>query len=108
MPENVPVFAILGHPNEGKSSVVATLAEDDSVRISPTPGETRKCREYPVVIDGVEVIRFVDTPGFQQPRRTLAWMQAYTGPETERVAGFIAAHRNDPDFEDECELLGPV
>ena len=108
MPENVPVFAILGHPNEGKSSVVATLAEDDSVRISPTPGETRKCREYPVVIDGAEVIRFVDTPGFQQPRRTLAWMQAYSGPEKERVADFIAAHRDDPDFEDECELLGPV
>jgi GTP-binding protein EngB required for normal cell division len=63
-----PVFAVLGHPNEGKSSVVSTLAEDDSVKISPTPGETRTCREYPVIIDGRTVIRFVDTPGFQNPR----------------------------------------
>ncbi|HMA66322.1 MAG TPA: GTPase/DUF3482 domain-containing protein, partial [Desulfosalsimonadaceae bacterium] len=108
MAENIPVFAILGHPNEGKSSVVATLAEDDAVRISPTPGETRKCREYPVVIDGREVIRFVDTPGFQQPRKSLAWMQQYRGPETKRVPEFIAAHKNDPDFADECELLSPV
>jgi hypothetical protein len=108
MAENAPVFAILGHPNEGKSSVVATLAEDDSVRISPTPGETRKCRDYPVVIDGREVIRFVDTPGFQQPRRTLAWIQAYSGPPRQRVEAFIAAHRDDPDFADECELLAPV
>lgn len=108
MPDKVPVFAILGHPNEGKSSVVATLAEDDSVRISPTPGETRKCREYPVVIDGVEIIRFIDTPGFQQPRRTLAWMQNAGGPEDERISEFIRQHRDDPDFTDECELLAPV
>ncbi|MFO7840011.1 MAG: GTPase/DUF3482 domain-containing protein [Desulfosalsimonadaceae bacterium] len=108
MAENIPVFAILGHPNEGKSSVVATLAEDDSVRISPTPGETRKCREYPVLIDESEVIRFVDTPGFQQPRRTLAWMQQYRRPEAKRVSEFIDAHKSDPDFADECELLSPV
>jgi len=108
MTDQVPVFAILGHPNEGKSSVVATLAEDDSVRISPTPGETRKCREYPVIIDGKEIIRFVDTPGFQQPRRTLAWMQRYSGPEEKRVSAFIDAHKNGLDFADECELLAPV
>ena len=30
-PGNIPVFAIIGHPNEGKSSVLSTLAEDDSV-----------------------------------------------------------------------------
>lgn len=108
MSDQVPVIAILGHPNEGKSSVVATLAEDDSVRISPTPGETRRCREYPVVIDGREIIRFVDTPGFQQPRRTLAWMQQFSGPEQQRVAAFIEAHKNVPDFADECELLAPV
>ena len=35
----IPEFAIVGHPNEGKSSVVSTLAEDDSVRISAYPGE---------------------------------------------------------------------
>jgi len=108
MTDRTPVFAIVGHPNEGKSSVVATLAEDDSVRISPTPGETRKCREYPVTIDGVEIIRFIDTPGFQQPRRTLAWMQQFEGPEADRIPEFIRAHQNDPDFSDECELLGPV
>ncbi len=56
----IPAFAILGHPNEGKSSVVATLAEDDSVRISPVPGETKKCRVYPVFVDADEIIRFID------------------------------------------------
>jgi len=103
-----PSFAVLGHPNEGKSSVVSTLAEDDSVPISPTPGETRSCREYPVIIDGRPIIRFVDTPGFQRPRDTLKWMENYGGPEAGLLPEFIRTHRNDENFSDECELLTPL
>ena len=72
----VPEFAIIGHPNEGKSSVLSTLAEDDSVRVSPIPGETVLCQPFPVRIDGREIIRFIDTPGFQNPRQTLQWLPA--------------------------------
>ena len=42
-----PSFAIVGHPNKGKSSLVATLARDASVRIGPEPGTTVQAREYP-------------------------------------------------------------
>ena len=105
---NIPTFAVLGHPNEGKSSVVSTLSEDDSIRVGPVPGETLVCQELPVKIDGEEIIRFIDTPGFQSPRRTLAWMKAYGGPEEALLEAFIQAHKDDPDFRDECELLGPV
>jgi len=101
-------FAIIGHPNEGKSSVLSTLAEDDSVRVSAIPGETVICQAFPVRIDGREIIRFVDTPGFQNPRQTLAWLQAYEGPEEEMIPAYIAAHEDDPDFHDDCELLRPV
>ncbi len=104
----IPAFAVLGHPNEGKSSVVSTLAEDDRVPISPIPGETRKCREYPVMVDGKEIIRFIDTPGFQQPRQTLRWMQAYTEDTQRIIDAFIAGHAHDPDFEDDCELSKPL
>lgn len=108
MKEQIPAFAVIGHPNEGKSSVVSTLAEDDSVRISPIPGETKRCREYPVTVDGREVIRFIDTPGFQQPRATLAWLSANEAAGAELLSAFIAAHRRDPEFTDECELFGPL
>ncbi len=103
-----PFFAVLGHPNEGKSSVVSTLAEDDSVKISPTPGETRECLEYPVLIDGRTVIRFVDTPGFQNPRRTLEWIEKYGGPDVQMISEFIRTHRGDDAFADECELFAPL
>ena len=35
-----PSFAVVGHPNKGKSSIVSTLAHDDSVRIGELPGTT--------------------------------------------------------------------
>ena len=108
MTEPVPEFAIVGHPNEGKSSVVSTLAEDDSVRISPVPGETLTCRRFPVVIDGREIIGFVDTPGFQNPVQALGWMRSYTGPDNEAAARFREAHLNNPDFRDDCELFVPI
>ena len=104
----VPEFAIIGHPNEGKSSVLSTLAEDDSVRVSPIPGETVACQAFPVRIDGQEIIRFIDTPGFQNPRQTLQWLQDYQGPEGLMLESFLAAHQDNPAFRDDCELLRPV
>lgn len=106
--DNIPEFAIIGHPNEGKSSVLSTLAEDDSVRVSAIPGETVVCQAFPVRIDGREILRFIDTPGFQNPRQTLEWLQNFSGPEEEMLPAFIAAHRHHPAFHDDCELLVPV
>lgn len=104
----VPEFAVLGHPNEGKSSVVSTLTEDDGIAVSPIPGETRTSRTYRVKIDGEEIIRFVDTPGFQVPRQTLEWFQRYRGSTETILDAFIQAFRSDPFFADECELFAPV
>jgi GTPase Era involved in 16S rRNA processing len=106
--QKIPEFAVVGHPNEGKSSVLSTLAEDDSVRISPMPGETRECQTFPVSIDDKEIIRFTDTPGFQNPRETLKWMQDYQGGDESLIEAFVAAHKGNPDFHDECKLLQPL
>ena len=103
---SVLTFAIVGHPNEGKSSVVSTLTEDDSVRITPIPGETSVCRTFPVVIDGVEIVRFVDTPGFQSPKAALAWLREYEGPGM--LDSFLKEHCEDPLFSGECELFRPL
>ncbi len=102
----IPEFAVLGHPNEGKSSVVSTLSEDDQIRVSQVPGETTVSRTYTVKIDGKEIIRFVDTPGFQVPRQTLAWFRKYRGDTL--LESFISTFKADPFFADECELMAPV
>src|SRR5690606_31106332 len=96
-----PRFAIVGHPNKGKSSIVATLAEDDAVAISPHPGTTTRARTYPMRLDGEVLYELVDTPGFQRARETLAWLEAHdrgAGARGAVVAEFLAAHAGDPRF----------
>ena len=95
----VPRFAIVGHPNKGKSSIVATLAEDDDVAISPHPGTTTQARAYPMRLDGETLYELVDTPGFQRARETLAWLEAHDRGAGERAAvvrEFAAAHAAVP------------
>jgi hypothetical protein len=76
--------------------------------VSAIPGETVVCQSFPVRIDGREIIRFTDTPGFQNPRQALAWFQEYEGPEEAMLSAFIEAHEDDPDFHDDCELFRPL
>ncbi len=106
-----PRFAIVGHPNKGKSSIVATLAEDDAVPISPQPGTTMRSRTYPMRLDGEVLYELVDTPGFQRARELLAWLKSRdrgAGARAEVVREFLAEHAEDPRFHDERELLQPI
>lgn len=106
-----PVFAVVGHPNKGKSSIVATLAADDSVRIGPEPGTTVHCRRYPMCVDGEELYALVDTPGFQRARRAWEWMRGRDAGAHRRadvVREFVRAHQDGDEFPDECELLTPI
>jgi hypothetical protein len=107
----IPTFAVVGHPNKGKSSIVATLAEDERIAISPTPGTTRTAHRYTLSVDGEPQYVLVDTPGFQRARAVLDWLEARAGSAQERpalVARFVQEHQSDPRFHDEVELLGPV
>jgi hypothetical protein len=106
-----PVFAVVGRVNKGKSSVIATLAEDDSVRVDPRPGTTTECRRYPVTVDGRELFALVDTPGFEEADRALAWLEAVETPASaraDRVRAFVAAFAGTGDFEEERRLLAPI
>jgi len=107
----VPTFAVVGRVNRGKSSIIATLAEDDSIAISPLPGTTRRATEYEVALDGEVLFRLIDTPGFEDAARALAWMQRDRPNADQRrakVAAFWQTFAGSDEFVEECELLGPV
>ena len=104
----IPEFAIIGHPNEGKSSVLSTLAEDDSVRVSSTPGETTVCRTFPVLIDGREMLRFTDTPGFQNPGRVLSELKKRFSESINPIKEFRVFAASIPELHDDSELLAPL
>jgi uncharacterized protein DUF3482/50S ribosome-binding GTPase len=106
-----PRFAVVGRVNKGKSSIVATLAEDDSVRIDPRPGTTTEVREYPVRVDGRTLFTLVDTPGFEDAPRALAWLRARevsAADRPARVAELLRAHEGTDEFVDERKLLAPI
>lgn len=106
-----PCFVVVGNVNQGKSSVVAALAEDPAIPIDSYPGTTRRSAEYAFRSGDDVLFRIVDTPGFQDARRALAWLQARArSPDQRRraVAAFVEQHRGSEDFADEVELLAPI
>lgn len=109
--DNAPRFAVVGHPNKGKSSIVATLSLDDSVAIAHTSGTTRFSQSFPMKVDGKLIYELVDTPGFQRARKALAWMQNEVEKVHDRpavVKRFVETWRDSGKFVDECELLKPI
>jgi len=111
-PGDAPRLAVVGRVNKGKSSVVATLAEDETVRIDPRPGTTTEVREYPVLVDGRTLLVLLDTPGFEDAPRALAWLRA--GGEVPaderpaRVAALVRAHQGTGELVEERRLLAPI
>ena len=111
LPAGVPVFAVVGRVNRGKSSIIATLAEEDSIAISPLPGTTRRATHYDVLLEGEILFRLIDTPGFEDAARALAWMQRERPSADQRRARVVAFRQTfagSSEFVEECELLGPV
>jgi hypothetical protein len=108
----IPVFAVVGRVNMGKSAVLATLLEIDDnelIRVSPTPGETTRCQPHALILDGGERLRFIDTPGFSRPVEAMRAILAMHGPGTpglETLAEFV--RDTGPDFADEKRLLEPL
>lgn len=106
-----PTFAIVGHPNKGKSSIVATLAEDETVAISPDPGTTRSARSFRMRIDDQVLYELFDTPGFQRPRAILEWLRQHergANARPEVVRDFVTRHANEERYSNEVELLKPI
>ncbi len=105
-----PVFAVVGHPNKGKSSIVATLAQDDSVAISNQSGTTRVAESIEVSV-GSSQYTLVDTPGFQRPTKVLQWLQQHADSADKRqvaVARFVGDIDCQQKYPDEVALLTPI
>ncbi|MDT8398196.1 MAG: GTPase/DUF3482 domain-containing protein [Pseudomonadales bacterium] len=106
----IPVFAVTGHPNKGKSSIVATLAQDDSVAISPQSGTTKISETFTIEL-GQCRYQLVDTPGFQRPHKALAWLHRHATSAEQRSAAvrqFVADESCQREFPDEVRLLAAI
>ena len=106
-----PVFVVVGHVNQGKSSIVSTLTADDSVEIGKNPGTTVETRRFPCRIDDELLYTVFDTPGFERPRQVLNWLKKQapsTAERPETVRQFVELHRDGNQFHEETQLLLPI
>ena len=104
-------FCVVGHPNKGKSSIVATLTEIDSVVIGPESGTTRTANAFSFSVNDALVLTLTDTPGFQRAREVLHWLQQDTvapHARADRIRAFLSDPSHRQRFPDEVELLTPI
>lgn len=107
----MPHLCVVGHPNKGKSSIVSTLVENDSVEIGPESGTTDRASTFDFVIDGERLLSLTDTPGFQRARQVLDWLEREKVVPAERparVRAFVRQPEHQQRFPDEVALLGPI
>lgn len=106
----IPAFAVVGHPNKGKSSVVSTLARDDRIAVSMRSGTTTSATTFDINLAD-QSYQLIDTPGFQRPRKVLAWLMSENvsaDKRAQRVADFLADRDCQRQFTDEVALLQPI
>jgi len=98
-------IVIVGDVSHGKSSVVATLVENDKVDIGPLPTTVN----YETFRVG-DLLEFVDTPGFQNARQALLELKAAASDQNplEVFSKFVAQHEGGRFFVNECRLLEPL
>lgn len=107
----LPAFAVVGRVNKGKSSIIATLTENENVKISARPGTTTEVVEYAVRLHGDELFRVIDTPGFEDAARMLHWLQQRDTNAADRVSHireFLQAFEGTDEFIEERRLLTPI
>ncbi|MCW9018036.1 MAG: GTPase/DUF3482 domain-containing protein [Kangiellaceae bacterium] len=103
-------FAVVGHPNKGKSSIVSTLSQNDAIHISARSGTTEHANRYRVETEN-SGYQLVDTPGFQRPSKVLRWLKNNADGahlRAQAVRQFVESPECQASFPDEVELLQPI
>lgn len=109
--DDLVTLVVVGRANTGKSTLVATLTEDDSIRISDVPGTTTEARKWVVHVDGRAILAVIDTPGFEDAVGALGWMRSLSKDASDRpdaVRSFVAQAEREGTFQAERRLLAPV
>ena len=102
---DLPIFAFVGHPNVGKTSVLSTLAEYDTAEIDRTPGTTKVNIRYPLEIDGKTLIQLVDTPGFDHHQDMLEWFENNYSKYSNPAQAFIEEYIKQPRYDHDCRIM---
>jgi small GTP-binding protein len=101
---------IIGETNDGKTTIVSNLIEDEHAVIGPEPGTTRKAHRHRLWDRKGELLLEVwDTPGFEETDEMHYWFTRRAGETVGNLAqAFIREHADDPDWRKDIELMRPI
>ncbi len=104
-------FAVIGKPNNGKSSIISTLTFDDKIKIADEIGTTIKSSKYVYEYKGRIVSSYYDTPGFERAKDIWAYIKKYKEeiPSTNQILeNFIQENQSKISFEKDIEILNAI
>ncbi len=102
------VIAVVGHTNAGKTSLLRTLVRRrDFGAVSAQPGTTRHVETIDLASDDGVVLRFLDTPGLEDPIGLLEALGPLRADMTppQRIRAFLATRAAGESFEQEAKVL---
>lgn len=102
------MLAVVGHTNAGKTSLLRTLVRRKNFgEVSDRPGTTRHAEAIDLLLDGRPALRFVDTPGLEDPTGLLAELHALglQRPPPERIRAFLDSPGAQAAYEQEAKVL---
>jgi GTP-binding protein EngB required for normal cell division len=100
----------IGEANDGKTTIVSSLIEDENARIGPIPGTTKDACCYRLnAWDGTAILRAWDTPGFEETDDVHAWFVEHARQHAGKaVDAFILEHQSQLEWESDIALLKPI
>ncbi|NDV62932.1 DUF3482 domain-containing protein [Puniceicoccales bacterium CK1056] len=101
---------VIGETNDGKTTVVSNLIEDEDAVIGPEPGTTRKAHRHRLFDRNGEVLLEVwDTPGFEETDEMHYWFTRQAGQGVGNLAeAFVEEHSGKADWQRDMELMRPI
>lgn len=103
-------IAVVGHVNVGKTSLLRTLTRQaDFGQVADRPGVTRHAEAVALRLDGHTAVRYIDTPGLEDPVALQALLAAQPGESRPaKVRAFLSSPEAHTRFEQEAKVLRAV
>jgi GTP-binding protein EngB required for normal cell division len=108
MKDNFPKFAVIGKPNNGKSTIISALTMDDRPEIDHITGTTKVNAEYDYTYKKQIVCRFFDTPGFENANKIYDYIEENKTFGNESFRKFIAINEKEKKYKKDCEILKAI
>lgn len=104
-------FAVIGKPNNGKSSIISALTFDDRIKIADEIGTTKKSTKYSYKYNDEDVCSYFDTPGFENAIDIWSYIKKQketTSSINQILQNYINEYENDSTTEKDREILKAI